>query len=384
MPELASRDPELVLERGLLRFEVAGPEADLELQRLLRDNAMPGRISLTLERAPSFFWGASIEGEVHQTVVARERLTGEAIGLCSRSVRMAYLNGAPGRLGYFSQLRVTEAWRSRRGVVQGGFALCRRLHDQEAVPLYVTTILEDNHVARRLLEAGLKDLPTYHARERLITYALPIWRRRRVEAGGLTVRSGRSEDLEAIAAFLRAQYAGYQFAPVWTAEDLSDPERCRGLSAGDFTLAFRGSELVGCVSLWDQEAFKQTVIRGYGPPLSHLRPAVNLLAPVLGLPRLPAVGERLRHAFLSHLAVRDEDPAVCRALLLTAANRSLEHHFAYLTLGLAERHPLSEVVRRTFRHLQYRSLLYVVSWPDGQGAVQALDDRIPHPEMAVL
>lgn len=383
MPDLLAGG-DLACERGLLRFELAGPEADQELQGLLRDNPMPGRISLTLERGPSFFLGAGIEGDVHQTVVARERATGVAIGLCSRSVRPVFMNGQEARLGYFSQLRVSEAWRSRRGVVQGGFALCRQLHEREQVPLYVTTILEDNVVARRLLEAGLKDLPTYTARERLVTYALPIWRVRPVDARGLAIRAGRAADLPAIAAFLCAHYARYQFAPRWSVADLSHPERCRGLSPEDFTLAWRGDELVGCVSLWDQEGFKQTVIRGYGPPLDRLRPGLNLLAPWLGLPRLPAVGERLRHAFLAHLAVRDEDPATCRALLLTAANRSLDRGFAYLTLGLAERHPLSAVVRRTFRHLTYKSLLYVVHWPDGAGAASALDGRIPHLEMAVL
>lgn len=378
----AAESIDLAIERGSLRFELAGPEADAELQQLLRANAMPGRISLSLERSPSFFLGATIEGESHQTVVARERASGNAIGLCSRAVRSAFLNGEVGSLGYFSQLRVSEAWRSRRGPVQGGFALCQRLHDREAVPLYVTTIIEDNRVARRLLEAGLPGLPRYVPREPLLTFALPIWHPRRV-APGCEVRAARREDLPRIASFLTAQYARYQFAPRWSLEALGDTERCRGLAPEDFTLAFRQGELVGCVSLWDQEGFKQTVIRGYEPPLDRLRGGWNLFAPWLW-PRLPAVGERLRHAYLAHLAIDRDDPQVCQAVLLAAANRSLERRYAYLTLGLAERHPLVPIVRRSFRHLTYRSMIYVVHWADGAEACQALDDRVPHLEVAVL
>lgn len=374
----------LRFERGGLSYALAGPEDDLDLQRLLAENPMPGRISLTLERSPSFFLGAAVEGMRHETILVRERDSQVAVGLSSRSVRPAYLNGEVASLGYFSQLRVAEAWRARRGILQGGYALTKRVHDREDVPFYVTTIIEDNLVARRLLEAGLPGFPTYRPRGILATYAMPVWRRRRLELGGLELRAGRLEDLPEIAALLNKEYARYQFAPHWTSEDLEHPERSRDLAPEDFTVACRGGRITGCVSLWDQEGYKQTVIRGYGPPLDRLRPALNLLAPWLGLPRLPAVGERLRHATLAHLAVEGEDPAIARRLLIAAANRSLERGYAYLTLGLAEGHPLSPMVRKGFRHLTYRSVLYVVHWPDGRAAVEALDDRLPHLELAVL
>ena len=53
-------------------------------------------------------------------------------------------------------------------------------------------------------------------------------------------------------------------------------------------------------------------------------------------------------------------------------------------LGLTERHPLLPVVRKTFRCREYVSIIYVVHWEDGSAAADALDDRIPHPEVAVL
>lgn len=373
-----------MIERGRLRFELAGPEADAELREMLSRNPMPGSVRLALERNPSFFLGAGIEGDDHQTVIAREADSGLAIGMCSRAGRLAFVNGEARRLGYLSQLRVEEAWRARRGPVQGGFALCKLLHDRDDVPLYVTTIAEENHVARKLLEAGVPGLPTYRLREALETFVIPLGRRRRLAPGNLELRQGRPSDWPEIAAFLMRQYARYQFAPQWSVETLTHAERCRDLTAEDFTLAFRKGMLVGCVSLWNQMGFKQTVIHGYGPTLGRLRPVANAIAPALGWPRLPREGEALSHAYLAHLAIADDCPRIGRTLLVTASNRAVERGSACLTLGLASRHPLVGMVCRTFLPIRYRCMLYVVHWEDGKAVADSLDDRLAHLEVAVL
>lgn len=374
----------LMVTRGRLRFELAGPEADAELRGMLARNPMPGSVRLALERNPSFFLGAGVEGDSHQTVIARETDSGLAIGMCSRAGRMAFVNGEARRLGYLSQLRVEEAWRARRGPVQGGFALCKLLHDRDDVPLYVTTIASENHTARKLLEAGLPGLPTYRRREPLETFVIPLGRRRPLMRGDLELRPGRPSDWPEIAGFLTRQYARYQFAPHWSVETLTHPERCRELAAEDFTLAFRRGMLLGCVSVWNQMGFKQTVIHGYGRTLARLRPVANAVAPVLGWPRLPGVGEPLPHAYLAHLAIADDCPRIGRTLLVAASNRAVERGFACLTLGLASRHPLVGMITRTFLPIRYRCMLYVVHWQDGEAVADALDDRLSHLEVAVL
>lgn len=67
-------------------FDEAEPSDDAELRRLLRDNPMPGAFRLALTREPSFFQAAALEGDVHQTVVARTaggRLMAWAAAPCS-------------------------------------------------------------------------------------------------------------------------------------------------------------------------------------------------------------------------------------------------------------------------------------------------------------
>ena len=49
----------------------------------------------------------------------------------------------------------------------------RERHEQGRAPIYITTIISDNVSTRRLLEAGLSDMPTYQPVEELLTLTIP-------------------------------------------------------------------------------------------------------------------------------------------------------------------------------------------------------------------
>ena len=368
-----------------VQFRVASRTDDAELRRLLRDNPVPGSFSLALVREPGFFQGAATEGDVFHTVVAFDEGADRLLGLGSRAVRDAWLDGHPVRLGYFGQLRIDREARGRGGILTGGFDALRELHREGESPFLVTTIIEGNEAARRALAGGRPGMPTYAPGEVLCTLALPLWRRQRDRGcTGVEVHRASLDQIGDIAGCLQRNYRRYQFAPVWKTEDLTDPQRCRGLAPADFVIAQRSGRVVGCMATWDQSAFKQTVVHGYSGALKVFRPLVNLAAPFVGLPRLPGVGKPLPHAYFSHLAVDDDDPAVLMALMARSFNGALGRGWSYVTLAFAERNPLLTEVKRGFRHLEYRSRIYLVHWDDGADAVSRIDDRIPHLELAVL
>ncbi len=84
---------------------------------------MDGEIRVSLEREPNAFLAAAVEGEPHQTVVARDPVSGRIVGMGSRSVWNAFVNGEPRRLGYLSQLRVDRAFRGRKRLLAAGYGL---------------------------------------------------------------------------------------------------------------------------------------------------------------------------------------------------------------------------------------------------------------------
>jgi hypothetical protein len=360
--------------------EEAAPEDDPELRRLLRDNPMAGEIRVSLEREPNVFTAAAVEGEPHRTIVARDP-EGGIVGMGSRSVWNAFVNGEPCRLGYLSQLRVDRAHRGRKRLrlLSSGYDLIRSFRSPDELPFDLTSIVADNDVARRLLGAGLPGLPTYREIAEWATLIVPTTSRPR-RVTGVRIERGTPDLLTGAAACLERNRCRYQFAPRFSAADLQSPERSRGLAPSDFFLAVAEGEVVGCLALWDQSGFKQVVVRGYAPRLARWRPWMNRLAPVLGTPRLPEPGQRLPHAYLSHLAVDGDDPEIFRALVEAVYAEARARRYVYVVAGFAARHPWNAWLENRFKPRTYASILYAVLWDEGT----PLDGRMPHVEVALL
>ncbi len=358
---------------------------DAEIRRLLREQALPGEIALSLEREPDAGLAAAIEGDVHQTMIARDGVNGPIIGIASRAERAVFVNGQLTRIGYLGQLRTRLRGRRVTSLLHEGFTFCRTLHDRGDVHAYLTAVVEDNHAARRLL-CGLRS-PAAPAMQRigtLVTLVIPRGRRRRGSVGhGIEIRQGSSEWLDEIVACLNRNGRRYQFAPLWTADDLLSTKRTPGLTADDFLVAIVKGRVVACLARWDQRSFKQVVVRGYAPQLSRWRRVINLAAPLSGVPALPEVGSPLEFVYLSHVAVDDDRSEVMRALI-----REVRHQMppgvSHMVTAFADGSPLLADASRGAAHRKYRSGLYLAYWPDGRPVVESIDTRLPHPEVAIL
>ena len=367
-------------------FNLATPEDEAELRRMLRQNPMPGAISVSFEREPNYFLAARVEGPFHQTLVARDQASGQVVGLGCRSVRMRYLNGSPQPVGYISQLRIDPAYRRMRRALTQAFNFLHCLHQDGQAPFYFASIIEDNRPARRLLAAGLPGLPRFQPFARLRTLAI-YCRRRRPDLpmpAGLRLVRGSPAQVKAIVACLQRNAARYQLAPDWIEETLFNPDHTPDLAPEDFFLALAGEEVVGCLAAWDQSRFKQTIVRGYAGRLARWRGLINLGARLLGWPALPPPDAPFRYCYASHLAVDADRVDVFVPLLRALYNYAADKQYSYFMLGLAETHPFLSSITRTYRRVDYQSVLYLVTWEDELAKLPQLDGRIPGPEIAVL
>lgn len=366
------------------RFDVrvAAAADDEDVRRLLREHALPGDVALTFEREPDSAIAAGIEGDVHQTMVARERVGGRIAGIASRAERDVFLNGRPERLGYLGQLRADLRGHRVGALLDEGFAFCRSLHEQGHVPAYLTAIVEENHAARRLL-CGLRfpAAPRFVRAGGLVTLAIPRARRQRLRVPpGIEIRQGSVELLPDIVACLDRNGRRCQFTPRWTVDDLLSARRTPGLEPRDFLVAIAGGRVTGCAAIWDQRGFKQAIVRGYSQRLARWRRVVNLAGSWRDVPALPAIGRPLPFVYLSHVAIDDDRPDVTAALV-SEARRRLPAGVSYMVTAFAEGSPM---LLAAGRHRTYRSTLYLACWPDGQRLVESLDARLPHPEVAIL
>jgi hypothetical protein len=370
-----------------LHFELATAEHDPAIRRLLRENPFAGDISISLQTEPDYFAATDLLGPSHYTIVATEH--GRLVCVGTVSVRKRFISGKPTDVGYLSGLRLDRSCRNKFSIIRRGYRFFHELHQIDGPELYLTSIISDNMVARRLLERNLSGMPTYRHLEDFITLVIPVTSRMRHGSAttcsweDVKLRRGTNSDIPAIIRLLNACNRIYQFAIVWREEDLTPATDDHGLHPSDFCLAFHGDELVACAAVWDQRAFKQTVIAGYSTRLRCLRRLSNYLP---WMPQLPEVGETLAQAFISPVAAKAGYerllPAIIRRLLVDAQRMGSE----YVVAGFAARDPRGMIIIKDFGGRRYPSRLYVVSWPDVQSdsGLLKLDDGIASPEVALL
>jgi hypothetical protein len=362
---------------GRIGFAVARADDDADIRRLLRENPMPGVISLSLEREPSYFADARLPGETKQTIIARAG--GRVVCTGSCTIRQRFVNGLPRRVGYLGGLRLDAGCGGRFDILRRGYEFFHELQTVAPADFYFTSIATDNHRARTLLERGLPGLPRYEFIGEFVTVLLSTAGRRTVSSQSAMPASSA----EQIIARLNENNCQYQFAPCWSEDEFSALQTL-GLQLDDFHSFRDGTHVLASAALWDQRPFKQTVIRGYGPSLARIRPLSNLVARFTGGIRLPAIGETLANAFVTHLAGASERPDVLKKLLANLCGAAAQRGIGLLTLGFAANDPRLALVRRHFRGREYRSRLYVVRWPECGRAANELDGRILAPEVALL
>lgn len=365
-------------------FQVAGPQDDPEIRRLLRESSFPGDICLSLQREPDGLAAGSIEGDVHHLMVARERTTGQVAAVASRSVRDAFVNGEPQRLGCLGQLRIATAFRQHRRLLDGGFEFCRQIHERGDARLYLVSVVAGNDAGRRLLGRRVPGWPRIEVVDRLVTLAIPVRSAPRRPIRGVQLEPGSAGRLHEIVQCLSRNGRRFQFSPCWSAADLLSATRTRALSLRDFVVAVRDDRVVGCLACWDQRTFRQVVVTGYARALRRWRPLLNLIAPWAGIPALPPAGAALDFAYISHVAVDADDEYVLRAMMIEACRRVRASALDYVALGLAAHSPLLPAARRDFAHRTYESVLSVAFWPDGEALARSLDGRPSYPELALL
>lgn len=283
------------------------------------------------------------------------RSQNQLAAMAVRATPWLWRSGRPRRLGYLGGLRIASNLQGRNLLAEG-FALLRRLQEQDPVEEYLATIVEGNRLARQLLvERARPGWPRFHPAGVLCTLAL--------ETRPLNTRSTPHEQALACLEWGR----GCEFFPC---EPLQE--------AGERRLWLEQDGVVG--ALRDLSFSRQTRVHAYHGALAWLRPLYNLWQKVWRRPTLPPPGSAIRGGYLGYLCSDGYRPASFGKWLrsMLGLGHSLGLHWLYL--GLLESNPYLQIAR-SFRHRLYRSEVFRVRY---QGQPAPVPQGQPYLELAWL
>ncbi|MCC6242109.1 MAG: hypothetical protein IT353_04680 [Gemmatimonadaceae bacterium] len=369
--------PAIVLAPPTDGFVLAQACDDADVRALLRRSVIPGAVHVAFTREPDYFAGEALAGAVDRTLGYRQ--DGTLIGVARLSAHTLHHNGVPARIGYFGELRLSPDATHAARVLRDGYAKLREYVLADALDGCFTSIASDNHRARRVLEFGKRfGLPAYTPLADLVTILLPVPRRHAQPDAQI---DGSTATRDELSAFFNQYAAEAQLTLTWD-EARWQALSAHGMDAPNFCVVRRGTEIVAAAAVWDQRAFRQTVVVRYDGALRWSRPVVNVLSRAGLAPTLPREGSVLAQGAVFGATVADNThwPALLRALRAEATRRGL----MWLVIARDVKDTQLAALRASGRRREYHTRLYDVRWPDAPSVASWDTQRPFRPEVGLL
>jgi hypothetical protein len=356
-------------KRSLIRM--AQPEDDAALCRIFEETPLRGSFDIALERNPSYFQSQSLALQHDVFVGVRD---GAVIGCGARIVREAWWQGQAQQVAYLGDLRCHPTMQRRAGwLIREGYQTLTTVQEKTPAAVTWSAIFEENTIAQRMVSKGTAGMPEYIDRGRLFCPILLVPRGAKVRLpASLSLEAG--DDAEEIGGFLQRQWRHRPLAPVLRNDDFLRK------MMGDFLVLRRRGELIGVVALWDVRTQKQVRMIAASGWLARWRRPLNVFARCTGWPELPEDGDMLPMAYLSFLAVKQDDAGLAEILIRAARMEAARRGIHFLCGCAHEAHPFARVLQR-FLAIPSHGRLYQVA----MGGVKIdWPKEAPHIEPALL
>jgi hypothetical protein len=337
-------------------------------------DVMRGAIDISFRREPSYFAAAHIQGEVVDVIQCKSLISQSVVGLSCRSKTRLNVDGVSELVGYLADLRGDPSVRGGTLLARGIQAL-QILQQRDSLARHFCVLYEGNDSVEKLLTSKRVGLPKFERLDRVLTPAIMLGRKKKpIHIDGSFIRRGRDQDLPKIATFLQQELAEKNFSPCITVDELRHG-KYRSICAKDYCLLIAKrddaseGDILACLAIWNQSAFRQTYVEGYNGLLRRTKPLINALVVAqrwlrfFGLPlkRLPDIGEALPFVYIALAASRANNVGHFGALLRYAYNELCNSEFHYMVPSLCESDPLNQATEN-YRSIAAAGVLYSVEF----------------------
>ena len=304
---------------------------------------------LSLSRQPDYAVACQAAFTQSETwVIAAADQPERLVGMYTLSARPCYVDGQVEMLRYLGDFRIDPAVRGQKLTRLAMCHLRTRLPEQYYAQ---AVVLADNKVAKQALHRPHKDFVTHYPDQTLYTVTMTgCCRAGSADAqSGLTHRVAVAGDVPQMNAFVQSMAQHFNFLPRYDFTDVvAQQPYWQGLHISDFSLVFRGRELVGLYGLWSQKSFKQTRVISYHPLIALIRPLYNIWARHNQRLLLPPKGELLEYLMLHSPLCQPDDIDVFDYMVQSAFAQTLQRGVTALCYSLVERDPRRVVQARHY------------------------------------
>ena len=334
-------------------------------------------ISLRIDRDPDFFALLRLRGVSKVFVAVRGR---EVVGCISAAFRTAYLSGIPELVAYIGDMKIHPRFSGSRISIRLLIALRADLH-QSGVDVCFCVAADGNQRVLPMFEGRL-GLPRWHSVGRFLVDGLlpnPYHSRSK----HYVLEAAQRTDVSAISLMLDRFHKSRQFAPQLQEDEIAaalfpNPE----VPFSKTFVARFEQRIVATITLCDIGPLKRNVFLNAPGALKAALALLRLAAmPFRGF-RIPRRGEALRLLNVRHLACEQGHEASLPLLVSLARAEAFRDRFTFLMLGLHERDPLRNLVRRIPR-LTFSSLAFSTSL-GGPARLEELCRGIPFEDYALV
>lgn len=359
-------------------FSMADGCDDSAIRARFAEDWMPGIVSVTFRREPSFFANLDLFGESAEVIKCQDQKEGSLVGFGTRYRRHFYYNGEPITGGYLADLRCELSYRGL-GLLARGYKYLHKLHKENPYQAYYSVIYDGNFAAERVLTSSRAGLPQYKDCGLIKTPAIHLdFNLPELEIKGAVLRAAKPADLPAVVAFLNRENAKKQFAPVYTIEYFQLLTK-RGFRIEDITLAESNGEIIGTAAAFSPVSFRQTHVERYSRKLSCIRPFYNAASFLTPLKPLPKVGSEIPYFYILIPAAKKNDPRIMSAILRQIYRSHRKGPWHYFIPGFHENDPLSSCLD-VYRQIPAAGRLYEIVYPDKEQAQQREGAFVPYIE----
>ncbi len=256
---------------------IARQEDNQALLELSRQAPMATDLVVSIDRSPDYFCLSNLQGNNPVILVAEK--DGKLIGAVGFSFRTVFFRGAPLQIAYIGGIKIDLDF--QKSLV--AFRLMKQVADllgQSPVKCAVILVIGKNAAMNALL-SGRAGIPVFdHIAQYQIKYLLPVRFYRLSEKH--IIRPATRADLKELSVLFKQFYRNYELSPSWDEDYLSARFQEPGFRLESSWLLVKDNRIVAAASLWDQSAFKNTIVTHYGGKYALLS---NLLRPLNLLPK---------------------------------------------------------------------------------------------------